>query len=41
MNASFQRQKLLEKVDTLQATKNWGKYASPDGTLNMDALLSS
>lgn len=41
MSASFARQKLLDKVDKLQSTKNWGSVAAPDGTVNVDALLGS
>ena len=41
MDASFQRQKLLAKMDQLALNKDWSRIASPDGTVNINALLSS
>jgi len=39
MEASFTRQKLQQKVTQLQANKDWGRYAAPDGTIDVGALL--
>ena len=41
MDASFQRQKLLAKMDQLALNKDWSRIASPDGTVNINALLAN
>lgn len=37
MGASFQRQKLLQAMEKLQASKDWAK----GGSVNMDSLLKA
>jgi hypothetical protein len=41
MDASFQRQKVLAKMDQLALNKDWSRIASPDGTVNINALLAT
>ena len=41
MDASFQRQKLQAKMDQLALSKDWQRVAGPDGSVNINALLSA
>ena len=41
MDASFQRQKLQAKMEQLALSKDWHRVAGPDGSVNINALLSS
>lgn len=40
MEASFARQNLLQKVQQLQATKNWSGFRTPDGRVDIGALIN-
>lgn len=39
MEASFQRQKIVEAMEQLQRTNRWGAVADSGGGANLDALL--